>query len=63
MFATKKDAQNWLKDYGKDGFITKKRAGSKWWFIFDNDGFVLSAEELHSIEEQSYPPSAAAIIR
>lgn len=53
MFATKKDAQNWLTTYGKDGFTTKKRAGSKYWSIFDPDGFVLSEEEIHSIEEQS----------
>jgi hypothetical protein len=51
MFATKKDAQSWLKDYGNNGYTTGKRAGSKYWWIFDRDGCVLSEEEIHSMEQ------------
>lgn len=53
MFATKKDAEAWLRDYGKKGFASKKRHGSKYWWILDQHGYVISEEEIHAIEDES----------
>jgi hypothetical protein len=54
MFATKKDAEAWVRDFGKGLNLSVNRY-IKYWEIYDAAGFALSDEKIAAIESMDKP--------
>lgn len=50
MFATKKDATDWINEFSNGLQLEAVKYG-KYWRIFDSDGCVLSEQRIGEIED------------
>lgn len=50
MFSTKKDAVNWIKCFSGNLKLEARKLG-KYWRIYGEDGFRLSVDEIHQLED------------